>query len=313
MKILPIIPQLLLISAILLTPAAAQTNAPGPASASADTNLISILVTNWVDAWPSLRTVDGRLYDSTYSELWQSVAIPEGATVLGAVYTGSVQPTDLTFIWGSHEQHDEQNVTVKNFPYNPNDFSRSGHEHGVVATAAPMILRLLPISIQTNWSPLGKMWIGPKTYDYGLPYVGTVPVPTWKQVPASQVAIQSPAPVPVPRPFAPDAPPQSAAPDASSLYSGPLANRLKAAMSITRFTKKDETLAMLAQDAAEQGDVAIARSALKGMVMFSERDRVAREVAHSLVMHGNRTEALEIVRTITNPSQRLEAMQELGY
>jgi hypothetical protein len=305
MKTLAILPQL-----TLACRAAAQTNAPASA---ADTNYISVLVTNWVDAWPSLRTVNGRLYDSTYSELWQSVAIPERATVLGAVYTGSVQPTTLTFLWGSHEQRDEQNVTVENFPYDPHDFRHADHEHGGVVTASPMILRLLPVTIQTNWSPLGKMWVGPRIYDYGLPYVGRVPVPTWQRVPASQAASQAPAPAPVLPPVAPDVPARASAPVEYSLYNGPLSNRLDLALNLKSFPKKDEALATLARDAAEQGDITTTRTALKGMVMFSERDRVARDVAHSLALRGNRAEALEIVRTITSPSQRREAMQELGY
>jgi len=297
-------------------PAAAQTNAGGSVIGTAQTNAYRlVLVTNWVQPWASLRVVNGQLYDVNYSQLWQSVTIPEGATVLNARYYGYVQPTDLTFTWTwrNHEGHDRQyTIMVYNFPYDPVYFTHPKGDRDLILTAVPLALRLFPVNIQTNWTPLGREFIGTQTYDFGVACTNLVPVPTWQRVPITAPEVAT-APAVVP----PSVPPATPAADSQTTdrdyYSGTLSNRLERALNLSNTSQRDAFLQILANDSARAGDVTMVKNSLFNISSEFLHDNAAASTAQILARQGLHVDAFQIASSINNPQHRALIIKLLNF
>lgn len=277
-----------------------------PTNLPPNTNYIMVLVTNWYNPEPGLRTINGQVYNPSYAQIWQTIVIPMGAAAVNPTYSGSVQPVDLTFEWGPVEGREHQTVTVLNFPYNPIDFQ---HEHGNpysdIVTRHTFAVRVLPVNIQTNWSPLGRSWLGPRTYDYGLPYTGRVPVVTWQRVPADQAPKTGGAVIRIPKhssSFKPD-----------SYTMGSLSDRMEAIQSIESPPRRDSNLVRLATDAAREDNVAIAEQALGDISNSSMRDSAAQMAATMLAQAGKTGDAYAVVAMITNPQHRRLTLELLHH
>jgi len=286
---------------------AAQSNSASSSVVQTNADYRLVLVTNWVNPWPGLRTVGGQLYDINYSELWQWLTIPADATVLNARYDGSVQPIDLTFTWGGRDPRNQQTVVVFNYPYDPSSFRHSHDEHGTIVTASSMTFRVFPINTQTNWSPLGKMWVGQRTYDYGLPYTSLVPVASWQRVAVNGIANVPPTPTPVPSLQQPELEPPG-----QSYFSDSLTNRFEQVMSMTSIPQRDSFLTILAGRAAREGNVAMAKLALQNISSLPMHDNAAALVAQTLAGISMRSDAFAIVNSISDARERAMLLQELS-
>jgi hypothetical protein len=298
---------LVLSACFVLRQATAQPAVTNAVSAPTNNPYVMVLVTNWYDPQPGLRTVNGLIYDPTRAQMWQSVIIPEGAAALGARYYGSIQPIDLTFTWGSLERRDQQTVVVDNYPYDPRDFKHArngqGELPGEVVTAHALFLRLFPMDVQTNWTPLGKMWIGQRTYDYGLPYTNKVPVATWQRVLASQLPKPPERVIPTPQPMG--------ALSQRNYVSGSLSDRFAAIQSIAAAPKRDDFLLRLSIDAAHQSDVPMTKESVSNINNVTLRDQAAQMAAVTLAQNGKRDDAYTIADMITNPERHKMLMEQL--
>jgi len=98
----------------------------------------------------------------------------------------------------------------------------------------------------------------------------------------------------------------------ASARAADLEARLMAADQITAFTTKDQALAIVAQDAAREGDAAVARRALDKMTAFTSRDAATLEAARALAKAGQRAEAIDLVKLITSFVERDRALKELA-
>ena len=267
-----------------------------------------VLVTNWVYPWQGLRTVNGKIYDVNYSQLWQWVDIPAGAEILGARYYGSVQPTDVTFVWGN-DPRNEQTVVVLNYPYDPRNFRHPEGERGVIVTSGPMDLHVFPINIQTNWTPLGKMWIGTRTYDYGLAYTNLVPLEKWVKVPASQLPPPPAPPVTQPQPGTITTVMQ---PPGRDIFGDTLSNQFTQAASITSLPQRDNYYAMLTDRAVQAGNMDMAKQCLGNIINLQLRDGTASNIARLLEQQGDTRDALIMANMITSTRIRNLTLQAIN-
>lgn len=270
-------------------------------------NYMMVLVTNWYSPEPDLRTVNGQIYNPQIGQLWKTVVIPAGAAIQGASYNGSVQPIDVTFVWGP-QGRDQQTVLLHNYPYNPRDFRHDGdNPYSEIVAARQLNLRVFPIEIQTNWTPLGRSWIGQRTYDYGLPYTGMVPVPTWKEVPTEEVpklrGISAAASSP---------PSDSSAIITNASFRGAFSNRLAAIQNLSAKPMRDTYFLGLAMDAARQGDVTTVRQSIGGISNSSSRDGAAQLAAVTLAQNGKAGDAFAVANMILNPQRHRMAIEELN-
>lgn len=278
--------------------AGAQPKLAIPTQPPPSSNYVTVLVTNWYDAPPGLRTVNDQVYNPEIGQLWKFVIIPAGAAIQGAAYSGSIQPIDVTFVWG--RERERQTVVIHNFPYNPRDFTHDrDNRYSDIVTARQLNLRLFPLDIQTNYSELGRAWICQRTYDYGLPYTGKLPVATLEKVPADGATALPAASI-----TGPALPP--------SAYShGALSDRLAAIQNLPTGTKRDNSLFKVATDAAGQGDVTLLRQALQIISSQFVHDHAARLAAIALLQNGKTGDAYEIAGTITDPKRHRMAIEEL--
>lgn len=278
-------------------------NVPIPSNLPSTTNYIMVLVTNWYDPEPGLRTVNGLIYNPTYAQIWQTVIIPIGAAAMNPAYNGTVQPINLTFEWGPVEGREHQTVTINNFPYDPRDFRHDrDNPYSHIVAAHEFALRVLPINIQTNYSPLGRMWIGERTYDYGLPYTGKIPIATWQRVPA-ELAPKTNAVTRIPK--------RKSTLPLASYTQGSLSNRLEAIEGIESAPRRDQFLLRLARDAAGNDDVAIAEQAIGDISDPNFHDMAAQNSARIFAHAGRTADAYAIVSMITNPGRRIAALEQL--
>ena len=88
--------------------------------------------------------------------------------------------------------------------------------------------------------------------------------------------------------------------------------RLVAAQQIVSFPERDKALAGIARDAAQDGDVALARRALEKMTAFTTRDAATVDAARLLARAGQRAEAIDLARTMTSFTERDRALKELA-
>lgn len=279
-------------------------NIPIPSSLPSTTNYVMVLVTNWYDPEPGLRMVNGQVYNPAYAQIWKTVVIPMGAAAVNATFNGTVQPIDLTFEWGPTQGREHQTVIINNFPYNPRDFQHDrDNPYSHVVTAHEFTLRVLPIDIQTNWTPLGRMWIGQRTYDYGVPYTGKIPVATWERVPAEEATKKPAAVIRVPK--------HTATMPLKSYISGSFSDRLEAIQGIDAARRRDEFLLRLARDAANQDDLPITEQAVGDITDPNLHDGAAQTAAVILAQAGKARDAYVVVNMITNPGRRQMALQEL--
>jgi len=91
-----------------------------------------------------------------------------------------------------------------------------------------------------------------------------------------------------------------------------LAVRLEAASMISDFTEKDNSLVVLAIDAAKAGEMEIIKTSLRQITDFTKRDETAHESARVLAKQGRRKQALEIAKGISNFEIRNQALSELA-
>ena len=288
--------------------AGAQPKVGIPTQPPIASNYMTILVTNWYAPEPDLRTVNGQIYNPQIGQLWKTVVIPAGAAVQGASYNGSVQPIDVTFVWGRQGGRDQQTVLVHNYPYNPRDFRHDrDNPYSEIVAARQLNLRVFPIEIQTNWTPLGRAWIGQRTYDYGVPYTGMVPVPIWKQVPADEVPkLRGTSP-------AASSPPGDSSPILSSAYlQGAFSNRLAAIQNLSAKPMRDTYLFDLAMEAARQGDVTTVRQSIGGISNLTSRDGAAQLAATTLAQNGKAGDAYAIANMILNAQRHRMAIDQLN-
>jgi hypothetical protein len=149
--------------------ATAQTNTGAPHG---------VWVTNWVDAPPSLRLAQGRLYNTLISPRWQWLVLSNGFRETdenGATHpitnlAGIRRMTLTTSI--TNAAQDESDVTVFHFPFNPTNFVIG--TNGEVRVAAPLRMRVLPMLAETN-AANGRE-VDSLMYDYGLPCTNKLPV-----------------------------------------------------------------------------------------------------------------------------------------
>ncbi len=88
-----------------------------------------------------------------------------------------------------------------------------------------------------------------------------------------------------------------------------LTARLAAAEEIVMFSERDTTLAGIAEDAANEGEVALVKRSLDRMTSFSARDDAATRAAGKLAEKGQSAEAFEIIgRSMTAFSKRDAAL-----
>jgi serine/threonine protein kinase len=92
-----------------------------------------------------------------------------------------------------------------------------------------------------------------------------------------------------------------------------LAARLEAAVTINMPSEKDSALAQVAADAAKGGEVTILRRALGQITNPTQRDDVAHESTRLLSKQGLRRQAIDVARTIINPTRRDQTMSELAH
>ncbi len=302
-----------LVLAVCLGPWCVGAQIYPPGATVPPTNYVMMPVTNWSEPEPGLRSVNGQIYNPEIGQLWQSITIPEGAQCLGAQYYGSVQPIDVTFVWGSLEHRDHQSVQVFNYPYNPRDFRRghSGAQNGFedVATAHALSLRVFPVNIQTNWTPLGRARIGDRTYDYGVPYTNRIPVVTWQRVAEEDVPRpELPHPTVPRRTEARVLPPVTT----SSYVTGDFSNRLAAIQTIDNPSHRDLFLGRLATEAAHQGDVATVEQCVAGITSQIRRDNAARAAAMVLSSTGKANDASAIAGMINQPTMRNMILNQIN-
>jgi len=88
--------------------------------------------------------------------------------------------------------------------------------------------------------------------------------------------------------------------------------RLVAAEQIMSFSERDKALAIIAQDAARDGDATIAHRALDKITAFTARDAAALEAARALAKAGQRADAIELAKMITSFVERDKALKELA-
>ncbi len=284
--------------------AGAQPKLAIPTEPPPSSNYIMVLVTNWVDAAPGLRTVNDQVYNPEISELWKSVTIPAGAAIQGASYSGSIQPIDVTFVWGPHEGREHQTVTVNNYPYNPRDFVHERHNaYSDIIAARELHLRVFPLDIQTNYSALGRMWVGQRTYDYGLPYTGKIAVTSWEQVPADERHRSRKK-----REAASDYPPATPI----NIYTqGPLHDRLEAIQRLPAGEQRDDYLMDLAKDAAGRSDVPLLKETLESITNHTRHDQAAKLASVTLLKNGKAGDAYAIAGTILDAHMHKKAIIEL--
>lgn len=288
--------------------AGAQPKVVVPTQPPITSNYMRILVTNWYAPEPDLRTVNGQIYNPQIGQLWKTLVIPAGAAIQGASYNGSVQPIDVTFVWGPQEGRDNQTVLVRNYPYNPRDFRHDrDNPYSEIVAARQLNLRAFPIEIQTNWSPLGRAWIGQRTYDYGVPYAGMVPVPTWKEVPAEEVPNLRRTST-----AASSSPNDSSAMPSNAYLHGAFSNRLAAIQNFSANPMRDTYLLDLAMDAARQGDVTTVRQSIGGISNPTSRDGAAQLAATVLAQNGKAGDAYAIANMILNEQRHRMAIDQLN-
>jgi tRNA A-37 threonylcarbamoyl transferase component Bud32 len=104
-------------------------------------------------------------------------------------------------------------------------------------------------------------------------------------------------------------PPPPAAPGASHEA---LVERLDAASTITEPDVKDKSLAELAADAADAGELEIAKSALEKMTDTDARDAATHDCAVSLAKNGRRKDAVEMAKLISDSDLRDKVLAELA-
>lgn len=275
-----------------------------PSSPPSNTNYIMVLITNWYDPEPGLRTVNGLIYNPTYAQIWQTVIIPIGAAAINPTYNGTVQPINLTFQWGPVEGREHQTVTINNFPYDPRDFRRDhDNPYSHIITAHAFALRVLPVNIQTNWTPLGRMWIGQRTYDYGVPYTGKIPIATWQRVPVDQAPQKTNLVTRIPK-HRPNL-------SIKAYTEGPLPDRLEAIQNLEPASRRDDYLLQLAGDAAKQDDLPTTEQALGDIANSMMRDSAAQLAAMTLARAGRAGDAYAVVTMITNPARRTAALAQI--
>ncbi len=297
----------------ILAPWCARAQTDAGISPVSITNYVMMPVTNWSEPEPGLRSVNGQIYNPEIGQVWQSITIPEGAHCLGARYYGSVQPIDVTFVWGSLEHQDHQSIQVFNYPYNPRDFRRGRDgvqdEFEDVVAAHPLYLRVLPVNIQTNWTPLGRARIGDRTYDYGLPYTNRIPVVTWQRVPVEEVPRRE-----LPRPTVPMQTEARILPPvtASSYVTGDFSNRLSAIQAIDNPSRRDLFLERLATEAAHQGDVATVEQCIAGISTQIRHDNAAHAAAMVLNSTGKANDAATIAGMISQPTMRNMVLNQIN-
>jgi predicted Ser/Thr protein kinase len=107
-------------------------------------------------------------------------------------------------------------------------------------------------------------------------------------------------------------PPPPAAPSAPGASHEALVERLEAAETITDNDVKDKSLATLATDAADAGEVEIAKSALEKMTDTDERDAATHDCATQLAKNGRRKDAVEMAKLISDSDLRDKALAELA-
>ena len=88
--------------------------------------------------------------------------------------------------------------------------------------------------------------------------------------------------------------------------------RLQVGQRITSWVDKDQALASVAKDAAQEGEVEIVRAALNGITGWATKDDAAAESAQRLAAAGMHTHALEMARLMTSWSKRDEILRALS-
>jgi hypothetical protein len=90
------------------------------------------------------------------------------------------------------------------------------------------------------------------------------------------------------------------------------AARIAAAESITSFQQKDQTLSVIARDAAEFGDVQHALKAISLMTNFQDRDKAAETCAYRFLEHQMISEATRVANQITNFQVKDRVLARIG-
>jgi predicted Ser/Thr protein kinase len=91
-----------------------------------------------------------------------------------------------------------------------------------------------------------------------------------------------------------------------------LKERLDAASSMSDLTERDKPLTALVTDAAQAGNLVVVREALGQMTDQTARDEVTHEAAGILAKHGQRKQAIELAKGISDDSIRNQALAELA-
>jgi hypothetical protein len=162
--------------------------------------------TNTTSEAHEFRIVNRKVYDVTTSTKWVSIIIPAGTCLWNANQirlTKPMQPTDVMFqIPAIYNNSRPVRAHIRNFPYDPADFTIGQIQDGVraedprkialehlspnatvphiitgVVTRSLLNLRVFPLDVaKTNWNALGVMTIIPARpeFDYGLPYTNKV-------------------------------------------------------------------------------------------------------------------------------------------
>jgi len=88
--------------------------------------------------------------------------------------------------------------------------------------------------------------------------------------------------------------------------------RLEAASAISDPSAKTEAMSTLATDAAKLGEVETVKTALRNIIDFTRKNFIASESSKLLAQHGKRKQALEIAKSIGDPSLRDKALSDLA-
>lgn len=88
--------------------------------------------------------------------------------------------------------------------------------------------------------------------------------------------------------------------------------RYEAAIAISDFTVRDQSLSEIAPQAAACGDMQITRAALGAISDFTARDSAADAAAMVLAQNGMRAQATEIARTMSDFTRRDATLQKLS-
>jgi hypothetical protein len=91
-----------------------------------------------------------------------------------------------------------------------------------------------------------------------------------------------------------------------------LRTRFDAAQAIDNFVSRDAALAAVVKDAASEGDADLVHQALDAIAAFTKRDEATAEAARLLKSRGQRTEAIEIAKTMNNWTVRDQVLADLA-